>query len=341
MRRGAVLSALLLTALLLYLWPGLLKGLWTDTDNRMAGELRPAQRRTLTLWWLPGKMGDQRCISRLCTRLEKETPGLRVFLRRADAAELTVPDALLPDAVLFGTGDVVNPEQLFLPLTLSEDDGNLSSGKSGGETYALPLWYEENVLSVPNGWLEEDGTPAVTAQPRSLLGQTAATPKPETDETPSIPWRRLLAENALWVSPGTAGPQLAFTAPSSLREELDSAALHSAEKPVKGTARVWTRREHLAAAQKEALTAFSLRPAVSDRVRYAALCRDTAETHALLAFLRSEGCREEAEAAGLLPAEQADSLPNAFAHTREELNAFCADGLRRGLDPVEILLRLR
>ena len=140
MRRGAVLSALLLTALLLYLWPGLLKGLWTDTDNRMAGELRPAQRRTLTLWWLPGEMGDQRCISRLCTRLEKETPGLRVFLRRADAAELTAPDALLPDAVLFGTGDVVNPEQLFLPLTLSEDDGNLSSGKSGGETYALPLW---------------------------------------------------------------------------------------------------------------------------------------------------------------------------------------------------------
>ena len=243
--------------------------------------------------------------------------------------------------MLFGTGDVVNPEQLFLPLTLSEDDGTLSSGKSGGETYALPLWYEENVLSVPNGWLEEDGTPTVTVQPHFLLGQTAATPKPETDETPSIPWRRLLAENALWVSPGTAGPQLAFTAPSSLREELDSAALHSAEKPVKGTARVWTRREHLAAAQKEALTAFSLRPAVSDRVRYAALCRDTAETRALLAFLRSEGCREEAEAAGLLPAEQADSLPNAFAHTREELNALCADGLRRGLDPVEILLRLR
>ena len=125
-----------------------------------------------------------------------------------------------------GAGGGVNPEQLFLPLTLSEDDGNLSSGKSGGETYALPLWYEENVLSVPNGWLEEDGTPTVTVQPHSLLGQTAATPKPETDETPSIPWRRLLAENALWVSPGTAGPQLAFTAPSSLRKELDSAALH-------------------------------------------------------------------------------------------------------------------
>ena len=114
MRRGAVLSALLLTALLLYLWPGLLKGLWTDTDNRMAGELRPAQRRTLTLWWFPGEMGDQRCISRLCTRLEKETPGLRVFLRRADAAELTAPDALLPDAVLFGTGDVVTAERIVL-----------------------------------------------------------------------------------------------------------------------------------------------------------------------------------------------------------------------------------
>lgn len=341
MRRGAVLSALLLTALLLCLWPGLLKGLWTEEDNRMAGDLRPARRRDMTLWWIPGETGDQRCVSRLCTRLEKETPGLRVFLRRADAAELTAPDALLPDAVLFGTGDVANPEQLFLPLTLSEDGGNLSSGKSGGKTYALPLWYEENVLSVPGGWLEEDGVPSATVQPRSLLGQASATRPPEKGEAPSVPWRRLLEKDALWVSPGAAGPQLAFTAPSSLRAELASAALHSAEKPVRGAARVWTRREHLAAAQKEALTAFPLRPAVSDRARYAALCRNTAETRTLLAFLTSAACREEAEAAGLMPAGSADSLPNAFAHTREELNALCADGLRRGLDPVEILLRLR
>ena len=341
MRRGAVLSALLLTALLLYLWPGLLKGLWTEEDNRMADELRPAQRRDLTLWWIPGETGDQRCISRLCTRLEKETPGLRVFLRRADAAELTAPDTLLPDAVLFGTGDVVNPEQLFLPLTLSGDDGNLSSGRSGGETYALPLWYEENVLSVPGGWLEESGAPSVTAEPRSLLGQASATRTPEQDEAPSVPWRRLLEKDALWVSPGTAGPQLLFTAPASLRTELASAALASAEKPAKGAARVWSRREHLAAAQKEALTAFPLRPAVSNRTRYAALCRNTAETRTLLSFLISSACREEAEAAGLVPAGNADSLPNAFAHTREELNALCADGLRRGLDPVEILLRLR
>ena len=127
MRRGAVLSALLLTALLLYIWPGLLQGLWTEEDNRMADELRPAQRRTLTLWWIPGEMGDQRCISRLCTRLEKETPGLRVFLRRADAEELTAPDVVLPDAVLLGTGDIVNPEQFFWPLTFSENGEKLSA----------------------------------------------------------------------------------------------------------------------------------------------------------------------------------------------------------------------
>ena len=150
MRRGAVLSALLLTALLLYLWPGLLKGLWTDTDNRMAGELRPAQRRTLTLWWLPGEMGDQRCISRLCTRLEKETPGLRVFLRRADAAELTAPDALLPDAVLFAVTAILSSFML---------SGELPAIRGWLRRTVRPAWLEKlqtlggHVRTTLGGWL--------------------------------------------------------------------------------------------------------------------------------------------------------------------------------------------
>lgn len=103
-----------------------------------------------------------------------------------------------------------------------------------------------------------------TAAPRSLLGQAAATPEPQQDEAPSIPWRRLLEKDALWVSPGTAGPQLLFTASDSLRAELASAALASAESRA-GHGAGLVPREHLAAAQKEALTAFPLRPAVSDR----------------------------------------------------------------------------
>ena len=101
-----------------------------------------------------------------------------------------------------------------------------------------------------------------------------------------------------------------------------------------------------------------LTPAVSDRVRYAALCRDGEDARAFLAFLRKDWQRET-PAYGLLPLQeqplQSDplfsslqllfkenaALPNAFAHTREELNALCLDGFSRLADPVETLLRLR
>ena len=125
-------------------------------------------------------------------------------------------------------------------------------------------------------------------------------------------------------------------------------------------ARVQTLKSHLSAVQNgEALIGCALSPAVSDRVRYVSLCRESPEALAFVQFLRTE-MAEEALSSSLIPiAEQplshsdpltrqalalfqfSHTLPNAFAHTREELLSLCSDAFARCADPVETLLRLR
>lgn len=188
-RRASLLLSLLMTAALIYLLPGLLGGLGGGDGNRMDERLRPARMRTLTVWLMPGGVSDRKLLNEACAAFEKESPGVRVFLRTVTAEEWTAPDAVLPDVALLATGSLNIPEKVLLPLAGGEDTG--ASGRSGGVAYALPLWLEANVLSFPTEWVE----PAATAQPApsALL----ASPPPETAESGMIaaedlPWRKLL-----------------------------------------------------------------------------------------------------------------------------------------------------
>ena len=91
-------------------------------------------------------------------------------------------------------------------------------------------------------------------------------------------------------------------------------------------------------------------------MRYAALCQTSEEALAFLRFLLAS--QEETLAHGLIApgctVSSADALtnelvqifkepvlPNAFAHTRQELLQLCQDGFLRGEDPVRTLLGLR
>lgn len=378
-RRTGLLTALLLTAALLLCMPGLWRSVVSGGGGRVDERLRPARQRTLTVWLLPGDLGDREVIARACAAFEKQRPGARVFLRVVSADEFGAEDAVPPDVALFETGALQRPEALFLPLA----DEAEPSGQSGAVCYALPLWMHVNVLSLPLGWFgqeaERPGAPSLLA---------SATPAPAREartllEAADVPWGLLTQGGALEKPPrGVALQQLLFSCPQSLRAELAAACLGrqtvsreatpapeglettlplargptaTPQPDLSRPARVQTLQAHLRAVQNgEPLCACVLAPAVSDQVRYAALCRDGEDARAFVRFLREEA---EPLALGYLPVGEATggdaltrralelyavrTLPNAFAHTRQELLSLCEDAFSRLEDPVMTLLRLR
>lgn len=351
-RLTGTMTALLLTAALFLSMPGI-AGLMRAVDtNRMDESLRPPRMRTLTVWLMPGEMGDRRVITRLIADYERQNPGLRVFLRTADAQELAGEDAVLPDAVLFENGQITTPEAFFLPLAGPSE----SSGMYGGVCYACPLWLDVNVLCLPAAWLETSAPPVPA--PRSLLA--ASTPAPEPGASAlltadDLPWERLIQPGAVAMPQGVALQQLLCMCPYPLRQQLvQGMAAGAAEE----AAQVQTLRAYLSAEGKGAETiACLMTPAVSDAVRYAALCRDGEEARGFLRFLADQSAQEASDAhfwplaggvssGGLmgeadLQFSRSHTLPNAFAQTREGLQSLCQNAFLRNADPVETLLQLR
>lgn len=354
-RRASLLLSLLMTAALIYLLPGIMSGLGSGDGNRMDERLRPARMRTLTVWLMPGGVNDRKLLNQACAAFEKQQSGVRVFLRTVTAEEWTAADAVLPDVALLATGSLNIPERVLVPLAGIEEAG--ASGRSGGVTYALPLWLEANVLSFPTAWIAS----ASTAQPApsALL----ASPPPERMDSGMIaaedlPWRKLLEPGVLALPEGVALQQLMFFCPVQIRGEL--AALGERPEGAEVQARVCTLGEHLAAVRGgEARTACLLAPAVSDRVRYAAIARDGEDARAFVDMLASGDWQAQAAAMDMVPAlvqdgaanemthaalerfSQGMTLPNAFSHAAEELRSLCLDAFLRAADPVETLLRLR
>lgn len=348
-RRWSVLGSLMLTAVLLWMLPGLWQSLVPEDSNRMDERLRPAKLRTLTVWTLQEDVGDEKLLRAACSAFEKANDGVRVFWRKAHAEELYAQDAVLPHVLLFCTGEVAAPEML-LPLSQAP-----ASGMYAGRALALPLWLSPNVLSLPADWFA-DAVPR-TPVPQSLLAHATPVPQKERSAVLSadqLPWERLLAEDGLASAQGVALQQLLSACPPALRASLSglnpSASARAKAEPLS---------QHQKRIQNgEALCAFPLLPAVSDRVRYASLCQDSDEARSFLHFL-SQDWQQEVLNHGLLPMHdaalsadpltsalqlrfgQSPVLPNAFAHTREELNALCLDGFHRSADPVETLITLR
>lgn len=189
---GALLATVAMLAVLPLMWPRLQPA---DT-NRMDARLRPARMRTLTVWLLSPDMEDKKLLSESCTAFERANEGVRVFLRAVTAQELTAANAVLPDAVLFATGDVPMPETVFVPLGQLHalTAGALPSGQSAGQSYAAPLWLSPNVLCVPSAWLS--APPRLTPAPTSFFELATPAPAalpPAVLSPDALPWRQLLA----------------------------------------------------------------------------------------------------------------------------------------------------
>jgi len=313
-KHTGTITALLLTALLFWMMPGLVKSALPKDTNRMDERLRPSRLRMLTVWLLPGEMQDAKLIRQLCTQFEKERDGVRIFLRTASSEELYAPDAVLPDVLLFETGSLAAPEGVLLPLARE----NHASGMFGGVSYALPLWLDENVLCFPAEW-----TRGEARQADSLLGAEPAQPDaPLTAE--KLPWGRLLEPGTIRIPMGTSLQQMMLLCPMEWRGRL-STARGDGEALVQGAS----------VPVKEGMAAFPIMPSVSDHVRYAALCRDGGDAAAFVQFLASADDAVPYQPIG-------DTVvPNAFAHTREALQSLCLNAFEQGLDPVETLLKLR
>jgi len=380
MRHAGILSALLLTAALLCAMPGIVR---TPAVGRVSDSLRPPQLRTLTVWLMPGQVGDRKLLNEVCAAYEKQHKGTRIFLRVVTAEELTTENAVLPDVALFETGEIASPQEVFVPL---EGDFEDTSGVYAGVRRAVPLWLSPNVLSIPAGWLKEDA-PRST-QRESLLA--AATAIPEQADTgiikpEQLPWAQLVRRGALDEPEDVGWQQLLAACPAELQTQLVNALLGREEPtnapseqgdswsttqpkalgasptpmpPVTAAARVETLSAHQQRVRKgEQLTACVLTPAVSSRVRYAAVCRDGEDARAFVRFLLdsapmapahglvSPGCQDGWTDALTQAAAQAYSvpglLPNAFAHTHQELLSLCRDGFARLEDPVVTLLKLQ
>lgn len=324
-RYAGVLSSLLLTALLLYLMPGLVAGRLADT-GRTDDRLKMPESRTLVVWITSWQQEDRQLISGLCSAFEKQTPGLRIYLRRADASELYEENAVLPDVVLHSTGDILSPETVLGLMTVPEGypESAARAGRWQGRQQALPLWYAPNVLSLPAGWLMEDKTQTTdggqsaqadtpSAQPDTppaLL--TPAVREPAYFGTPdgapdgeipaltaeNLPWPKLLGAGRLVAEEAVGLSQLMLLCPNTLRQELSRLTISTPEEGAE-CAVIRSLSSHLAAPEGRAAMAM---PAVtSQRVRYVSLCKTGEDGAAFIRFLLGSEAAEAAMEAGLAP----------------------------------------
>ena len=381
MRHAGVLSALLLTAALMCAMPGIAR---MPANPRVNDSLRPPTLRTITVWLMPGDVGDRALINELCAAYEKQNRGARVFLRVVTADELYAENAVLPDVALFQTGEISQPQQVFLPL--GDEFVREGSGVYAGVCRAVPVWLAPNVLSIPQEWLAS----AAPHAPRQQSLLAAATAEPAAEESgvlddSHLPWAQLIRPGALETPEGAGWQQMLAACPADLQESFRNALLGSKVEtpasatsadewcttlpkslgasptpmpPLTASARVETLASHRRRVQQgEALKAYVPGLAVSTRVRYAAICRDGEDARTFVQLLMdsaaaaaphglvSPGAADGwTDALSLALAERYSSvcmLPNAFAHTQQELKTLCADGFARLEEPVGTLLRLR
>lgn len=174
------LASLLLAALIIWQASAL-----RPTPEHLPGA-ETAQRRLLRIWLVNSVGGGESWLRACLKEWERTHPGVMTFLRIVDAEEVTHPDAVLPDLLLYTPGVYAAPEALFTPITGVEGlrEELLRAGRWQGQQYGLPLCYAGYALAI-NSRIEPDlrTTPA----PTTLLGRPAVTPAADATPTPGMP----------------------------------------------------------------------------------------------------------------------------------------------------------
>ena len=141
-------------------------------------------------------------------QFEKLHPGISTYLRTVSSDELTQPDAVLPDILLYMPGDVTEPAAYFLPLSgeMAARDGLLREellrcGRWRDAQYGLPLCWGAWVLAIDSTL--EPGS-ATTPAPTTLLGRPAATADASATPERGYPLEAAMQNECALQSPGGA-----------------------------------------------------------------------------------------------------------------------------------------
>ncbi len=183
-RRLAILVFLCLTLVMGLIFPEVWERAVNREDTLPPGISAP-ETQLLRVWLIAENLSASSWLKRQAARFENEQGGVSVYLRTARAQELSQPESVLPDLIVFGPGAVKNPESLFLPLVgeFPLADGTQRAGRFKTMQYAMPICMDGYVLAFDPALT---GAAASTPAPTPLLGiggAPSATPEPEKANT--------------------------------------------------------------------------------------------------------------------------------------------------------------
>lgn len=163
------------------------------------------ERVLLRIWAVDSPGGGQSWLKEQLKVFGRRYPQVSTYLRLVSAEELTAPEAVLPDIVLYMPGSLTAPQTLFLPLsgdmasreTSAIREELLRCGRWQTRQYGLPLCYGAWVLAIDSAL--EPGS-ALTPAPTTLLGRPSATDAAATPE-PAYPMAAALQAECPLQSP--------------------------------------------------------------------------------------------------------------------------------------------
>ncbi len=178
------------------------------TGEGMIPGLREKERKLLRIWAVNAPGGGMSWLRGQLRTFEKQHPGISTYLRQVQREDLSAPDAVLPDVVLYMPGDLAEPQGM-LPITGAEvtrENGLLREellrcGRWQGQQYGLPLCWGGWVLAIDSAL--EPGT-ALTPAPTTLLGRPAATADASATPEPGYPLNAAKAAECALQAPGGA-----------------------------------------------------------------------------------------------------------------------------------------
>ena len=180
---------------------------WGDTPRAaQVPGLSARDRILLRIWAVDSPGGALTWLKEQLRAFEKAHPGISTYLRTVSTAELSDPEAVLPDMLLYMPGSLTDPQQHFLPLAgelMTREDGLLREellrcGRWQGQQYGLPLCGAGWLLAIDSAL--EPGS-SVTPAPTTLLGRPGPVPAAPS-EAPAYPLAAAAQADCALQSPG-------------------------------------------------------------------------------------------------------------------------------------------